>query len=448
MLSETQAADLAADLVAAAMKEGASAADAMIGISRSSSISVRLGELEDVDRSEGFEVALRLFDGRRSASVSTASLDPAGFAELAERALAMARQAPEDPFAGLADPELLALGTPPDLDLHDGAEPDLSELRQRALEAEEDARSVAGVTNSNGGSASASSSLVALATSTGFARAVRGSYHGISASVVAGEAGGLQRDYASHGARHLADLDEAAEVGRKAGERAVARLGPVRPDSGPCPVFFDPRVSSSLLGHFVGAVTASAIARRTSFLLDALGQRVFAPGIVIRDDPLRPRGLRSRAFDGEGLPCRPLDLIADGVLTSWLADTSSARQLGIAPTGHAGRGVGGSPAPSPSNLMLLPGPSSREELLRSVPRGILVTELIGQGVNPVTGDYSRGAAGFLVQGGEIGPPVAEITIAGNLKTMFRELVAASDLELRRGMDAPTLLVPEMTVASA
>jgi PmbA protein len=448
MLSETQAASLAADLVAAAMHAGASAADAMIGISRSSGISVRLGELEDVDRSESFEVGLRLFDGQRSATVSSASLDPAGFPELAERAIAMARQAPEDPYAGLADPALLGHGSGPDLDLFDPSEPDLADLRARALAAEESARAVSGVTNSNGGSAGAGASLVALATSTGFARALRTSHFSLSASVIAGDAGALQRDYAHHSVRHLADLESAEAIGQRAGERAVARLNPVRPESGICPVFFDPRVSSSLLGHLVASVTGSAIARRTSFLLDALGTEVFAPGVTVRDDPLRVRGLRSRAFDGEGLACRPLDLISGGRLTSWLADTASARQLGIAPTGHAGRSVGGSPGAGPSNLFMLPGNRSRAELLRSVPRAILVTELIGQGVNPVTGDYSRGAAGFLVEGGEIGPAVAEITIAGNLRDMFRTLEPADDLELRHGTDAPTLLVPEMTVASA
>jgi PmbA protein len=265
---------------------------------------------------------------------------------------------------------------------------------------------------------------------------------------VAGEAGGLQRDYASHSVRFLADLDAAEEVGRKAGTRAAARLDPVRPASGTYPVIFDPRVSSSLLGHFVAAVTGGAITRKTSFLLDALGSQLFAPGIIVRDDPLRPRGLRSRAFDGEGLACRPLDLVADGVLTGWLVTSAEARQLGIEPTGHAGRSVGGSPAAGPSNLMLMPGAKNREELLASVPRAILVTELIGQGVNAVTGDYSRGAAGFLVEEGAIGPAVAEITVAGNLKEMFATLEPASDLELRRGIDAPTVLVPELTVASA
>ena len=448
MLSEPQAADLAATLVEAARKAGATSADAMIGISRSSGISVRLGELEDIDHSESFEVSLRAFDGARSATVSSASLDAKGFAELAERAIAMARQAPEDTFAGLADPSLLGSGKQVDLGLFDPTAAPLAELEQRARTAEQAARGVQGVSNSNGASANSGQSLVALATSTGFARAVRSSHFGCSASVIAGDAGALQRDYASHSVRFLEDLDGAEDIGRKAGERAVARLNPVRPTSGTCPVFFDPRVSTSLLGHFVAAVTGSAIARKTSFLQDALGTRLFSPGIIIRDDPLRQRGLRSRATDGEGLPCRPLDLVADGVLTSWLATSADARQLGIQPTGNAGRSVGGSPGAGPSNLMLLPGERSREELLASVPRAILVTELIGQGVNPVTGDYSRGAAGFLVEGGEIGAAVAEITIAGNLKQMFASLEPASDLELRRGIDAPTLLVPEMTVASA
>ena len=448
MLSETEAADRAAALVEAAVKVGATAADAMIGISSSSGISVRLGEIEDIDASESFEVGLRLFVGQRSATVSTASIDPGGFPDLAARALAMASQAPEDAYAGLPDPGLLFTGPVPNLELCDAQLPELAELQQRALAAERAARGVPGITNSNGGSAGSGRSLVALATSTGFARAVRSSHHSLSASVIAGDAGGLQRDYASHSVRHLADLDDPEDVGRKAGERAVARLNPVRPASGNWPILFDPRVSPSLLGHLLSAISGSAIARRTSFLLDALGTRVFGEGVTIRDDPHRARGLRSRIFDGEGLPCRPLDLIDDGMLTGWIAEQASARQLGIAPTGHAGRSVGGSPGAGPSNLMLLPGQRSRAQLLASVPRAILITELIGQGVNPVTGDYSRGAAGFLVEGGEIGPAVAEITIAGNLRDMFRTLEPADDLVLRRGIDAPTLLIPELAVASA
>ena len=258
----------------------------------------------------------------------------------------------------------------------------------------------------------------------------------------------MQRDYAWHSARHAEDLEEPADIGRRAGTRAVARLGNVRLAPGKLPVIFDPRVAGSLLGHFAAAITGSAIARKSSFLLDKLGEQIFAKGVTIHDDPLRPRGLRSRAFDGEGLPVRPMDIVANGVLTSWLATSADARQLGIQPTGHAVRGVSGAPGAGPSNFYISAGERSREELLNAFPRAILVTELIGQGVNPVTGDYSRGAAGFLIEHGEIAGPVAEITIASTLQDMFARLEPASDLKFRRGVDSPTLLVPEMTVASA
>jgi PmbA protein len=258
----------------------------------------------------------------------------------------------------------------------------------------------------------------------------------------------MQRDHAWHSVRHLADLENAAGIGTRAGERAVARLNPTRPKPGKYPVIFDPRVASTLLGHFVGAITGSAIARKTSFLRDKLGGQVFASGVTIVDDPLRPRGLRSRPFDAEGVRVARRELVSGGVLKSWIADSASARQLGIEPTGHAARGVGGAPGASPSNLYMEAGSRSREELLASVPEAVLVTELIGHGVNGVTGDYSRGAAGFMVRNGEIAEPVAEITVAGNLIDMFATLEAASDLEFRRGIDAPTILVPEMTVAAA
>ena len=213
-------------------------------------------------------------------------------------------------------------------------------------------------------------------------------------------------------------------------------------------MLFDPRVSSSLLGHFVGAISGAAIARKTSFLQDKLGARVFAPGVSVIDDPLRLRGLRSRPFDGEGLRVSRQELVADGILKTWIAESASARQLGIAPTGHAARGVGGAPSASPSNLYFAAGGRSRDELLAAHPEAVLIVELIGQGVNAVTGDYSRGAVGFMVRDGEIAEPVAEITIASNLIDMFATLEPASDLEFRRGIDAPTLLVPEMTVAAA
>jgi PmbA protein len=258
----------------------------------------------------------------------------------------------------------------------------------------------------------------------------------------------MQRDHAWHSTHHLADLDGAEEIGRKAGTRAVARLNPRGLKPGKYPVLFDPRVSSTLLGHFAGAISGSSIARKTSFLQDKLGQQVFGPGIFIVDDPLRLRGLRSHPFDGEGVRVSRQELVSDGVLNSWIAESASARQLGIEPTGHAARGVGGAPGASPSNLYLAAGPRSREQLLAAFPEAVLIIELIGQGVNGVTGDYSRGAAGFMVRNGEIAEPVAEITVASNLIDMFATSAPASDLEFRRGVDAPTLLVPEMTVASA
>jgi len=304
------------------------------------------------------------------------------------------------------------------------------------------------VTNSSGGSASASGNTIALATSAGFSGAFRTAGHGCTVVAVAGEGATMQRDYAGHSERFLEDLENAAEIGRKAGERAVARLNPGRPKAGTYPVIFDARVTSTLLGHFAGAISGSAIARKTSFLLDKLGEQVFAKGITIVDDPLRPRGLRSRPFDGEGVRVKRTEFVRDGLLASWMAESESARQLGIKPTGHAARGVGGSPGAAPSNFYMEAGARSRAELLAAFPEALLVVEMIGQGVNSVTGDYSRGAVGFMIRGGEIAEPVAEITIAGNLIDMFATLEPGSDLEFRRGIDAPTILVPEMTVAAA
>jgi PmbA protein len=448
MLEPAAARDKAVSLVELARKKGADAADAAYVGERSQGVSVRLGALEDVHRSEGEEIGLRVFVGRRNATISSSDLSKDALATLVDRALAMAREAPEDQYAGLAPEELLFRGTPVDLDLDDGGDPDPAELKQRALTAEDAARAIDGVTNSNGAGASASASIFAVATSHGFSGATRATGYSNSASVVAGEGSLMQRDYAWHSARHLGDLESPDELGARAATRAVARLNPVSIKPGKMPVLFDPRVATTLLGHFVAAITGSAIARQASFLLDALESQVFAPGVTIHDDPFRKRGLRSRAFDGEGLPVRAMELVSDGMLTGWLADSASARQLGIQPTGHAVRGVSGSPAAGPANLYLAAGSRSREEMIANVREGILVTELIGQGVNGVTGDYSRGAAGFLISGGEIGPAVAEITIASNLKQMFAMLEPANDLRFRRGVDSPTLLVPEMTVASA
>lgn len=448
MLSPDEARSSAERLVERAARAGADAADAVYAASRSTSVEIRLGELEHVSRSEDEEVGLRLFIGARSATVASSDLSDDSLGELVSRAMAMAAEAPEDPYAGLAPAGLLAQTPFHDLDSVDPAELTPAELRDRALTAETAARAVEGVTNSSGASASESASAFALATSGGFAAAWQATGFSCSVSVIAGEGKAMQRDHAWHGTRHLADLDAPELIGRLAGERAVARLGPVRPKSGAMPVLFDPRVAHTLLGHLAGAISGQSVARKASFLQDRLGERIFAPGVRVVDDPLRPRGLRSRPFDGEGLQVARAELVADGVLQGWMADSASARQLGIAPTGHAARGVGSAPGVSPSNFYIAPGKRSRESLLGAFPEALLVTELIGQGVNGVTGDYSRGAAGFLVRNGEIGPAVQEITIASNLIDMFATLEPASDLEFRRGIDAPTLLVPEMTVGTA
>jgi PmbA protein len=447
MLSVDEARDRVEALVEQARRAGADGADAQYLGERSSGVRMRKGELEDVQRAEGESLGLRVFLGTKSASVSSSDLSAEALSALVDRAVAMAGEAPDDPYAGLAPCELLA--TPPfaELDSWDDLEPDPAALKARALEAEIAALAVDGVTNSNGATATASGSTVALAISSGFSGAYRATGHSCSASVIAGEGESMQRDYAWHSARHAEDLEPPGGIGRRAGERAVARLNPIKIAAGRIPVLFEPRVATTLLGHFVGAITGASVARKSSFLQDKLGQRIFAPRIAIHDDPLRKRGLRSRSFDGEGLPVRPMALVEDGVLKTWLAESASARQLGIAPTGHAVR-AGGAPGAGPSNLYLAAGEASRQDLLRRFPRAILVTELIGQGVNGVTGDYSRGAAGFLVENGEISGPVAEITIASNLIDMFASLEPASDLLFRLGIDSPTVLVPEMTVASA
>ena len=448
MQSPDAARRIAESLVERGIAAGATAADALYAGDRSSGVQVRLGEIDSVSRSEGEQIGLRLFVGQSSATVASSDLSEEALGVLVERCLAMAREAPVDPFAGLAPGELLELGEVPFLDAEDSQEPDPTELRARALEAEKAALAVEGVTNSSGAGASASASTIALATSGGFSGAYRTTGHGCSAAVIAGEGATMQRDHAWHSAHHLSDLENAAEIGRRAGLRAVARLNPTRPKPGKYPVLFDPRVSSTLLGHFAGAISGSSIARKTSFLQDKLGQAVFADGVTIVDDPLRLRGLRSRPFDGEGVRVSRQELVAAGMLKSWIAESAAARQLGIEPTGHAARGVGGSPGASPSNLYLDAGTRSREQLLAAFPEAVLIIELIGQGVNPVTGDYSRGAVGFMVRGGELAEPVSEITIASNLIDMFASLEPASDLEFRRGVDAPTLLVPEMTVGAA
>ncbi len=407
---------------------------------------MRLGLLEDVERSENEFIAVRAFVGKRSASASTADFSPAALTALAERVVAMAQQAPDDAFAGLAPEKLLFDGALPKLDLDDNAEVAPVALKERALAAEDAARAVRGVTNSQGAGAGAGRKIVALATSHGFVGGYTGSSHSVSASVIAGEGGDMQRDYAYHATRHLKDLDAAAVVGKLAGERAVMRMNPIKLASGPLPVVFDPRVGSSMIGHLASAITGGAIARKTSFLLEKLGQAVFARGVNIIDDPLRVRGVRSRPFDGEGLETKVTSLIEDGVLTGWLMDSASARQLGLAPTGHASRGSGGPPSASITNVHMAAGEVSPADLMADIKSGFYVTDLIGMGVNGLTGDYSRGASGFLIENGELRGAVAEVTIAGNLLDMFARLIPANDLEFRESVNVPTIRIDGMTLA--
>ena len=438
--------DLLRDLLDTARKAGAEAADAVLVAGTSLSVQRRLGRTEHLERSEGRDLGLRVFLGRRSAIVSSTSTDPQGFHLLAERAVAMAKVVPEDPYAGLEP------ATPPDpaepLDLNDPSEPDAEALLARAAEAEEAALAVKGITNSEGAEAGFGRTEIALATSLGFAGAYVRTSHSVSATALAGEGTAMQRDYDYSSAVHLSDLEDPASIGNRAAERALARLNPSRPATARLPVLYDPRVASSLLGHLMGAINGAAVARGTSFLKDKLGQRIFPAGIHVHDDPRRLRGPRSRPFDGEGTPTAARAFIQDGVLTSWVLDGRSARQLGLKSTGHASRGTGGPPSPSATNLYLAAGALTPAELMADIKLGLYVTELIGMGINGVTGDYSRGAAGFMIRDGALAEPVAEITIAGNLIDMFTHLTPANDLRFRRGTDAPTIRIEGLTLAGA
>ena len=448
MLTPQAALDRATQLVEQAKKAGADAADAVYACDASTEVQVRLGALEDVVRSEGEDIGLRVFIGQRSATISSSSMNPDILAKLVDRALDMAREAPEDQFSGLAPAELLAKGPFTDLQSDDGLDPDPQSLREAALACEDAARGVKGVTNSEGTGASAGKSIFALATSDGFAGVSHASGYGMSASVIAGEDDAKERDYDWHSARYLSDLKHPADIGRRAGERAVRRLNPETLKSGTMPVVFDPRVGGSMISHLIGSISGASIARKTSFLLDKLGAQLFNAGLSIIDDPLRVRGLSSRNFDGEGLPAARRTIIDKGVLTGWLLESASARQLGLTPTGHASRGVSGAPGTSPSNLHLEGGTLSVAELIGDIKHGVYIHELSGQGVNPVTGDYSRGAAGFRIENGEITGPVAEFTIAGNLIDMFAALSAANDLEFIRSTNVPTLRIDGMMIAGA
>jgi PmbA protein len=444
LLDQSTLTTLAERLVAAARRAGADAADAVAERGMSLSVEVRDGTVEASERSEGDNMGLRAFVGRRQAVVSTNDLT-GNLDELAERAVAMARVAPEDRFAGLAEPDRLARQVP-DLDLLDPELPSVTQLEAMARAAEGAALAVKGVSKSGGASASAGIGGMVLVTSGGFKGSYLGSRHGVSMQAIAGEGTGMEQDYDFSSAIHAADLTAPELIGRSAGERAVRRLNPRKVTTRRVPVVFDPRIAGSLVGHLASAINGSAIARKTSFLKDRMGERLFAPGIAIVDDPLRRRGLRSHPFDGEGVAGERRALVRDGVLASWILDCATARELGLATTGHARRGVSSTPSPGASNLHLEPGAVSADALIGDIADGFYVTDLIGMGANMVTGDYSRGASGFWIENGERSYPVSEMTIAGHLNEIFRTLTPANDLVFRYGTNAPTVRLEGLTVA--
>ncbi len=445
-MENSDARDLLESLIAKARAAGADAADAVLYNSVSHGVSWRLGKLEDVERSESLDLGLRIIVGRRAASVSTTETSKSALDALVERCAAMAKAAPEDPYVGLAPKERLARPPFPDLDLGDFSDPGTDELRRRAAACEEAALAVKGVVNSSGAGASYGEGRKWLITSDGFMGETGGASHSVSVSVLAEDANGMERDYDYDSKTHAEDLRDVETIGRSAGERAVRRLSPRKAESRPAPVIFDSRVSASILRHLSGAINGAAIARGVSFLKDKLGERIFAEGIVVIDDPFIRRGHGSRPFDGEGVKAERLNIIDDGALTTWIMNSAHARQLGLETNGRATRGAGGGPGASSTNLYLPAGAASPEELFANVGEGLLVTDMFGPQVNPNTGDYSVGCSGLLIEGGALAYPVSEITIAGNLLDMFAALVPANDLEFRGATNAPTALLGDMTIA--
>jgi len=436
--------DRVAALVEAAKRAGADAADAVAVRGRSAGVSVRLGKVEGTEASESEDVSLRVFVGQRVASVSaTAASDPN---QLAERAVAMAKVSPEDPYQGLADPALLAKSVR-DLDLYDDTVVSAERLKNDALAAEEAALAVPGVTNSGGSGASAGLGGMVLATSHGFLGHYVGTRFSRSASVIAGEGTGMERDYDFSSRLHFADLDAPEAIGRSAGERAVRRLNARKAKTGPVDVVFDPRVARGIASHLAGAINGASVARKTSFLRDMMGKQVANGVITVIDEPLRRRGPASRPFDGEGIEGMKLVMVEKGVLNHWFLSTSAAKELGLQTNGHGARS-GSSVSPTSTNLSIEPGDRSPEELIKSLKSGFYVTEVFGQGVNMITGEYSRGASGFWIENGELAYPVSEVTIASNLKDMFLNMVPASDIDRNFGTAAPTLLIEGMTLAGS
>lgn len=449
-MTETLAApvstDLLNDIVKAALKAGADAAEAVSADRRSLSVGVRNGKLEDVEREESRDLGLRVFVGQRQASVSASDLSPATQARLVERAVAMARLAPEDPHAGFAPEERLARGPFIDLDLFDPSERSAQTLEQVSAEAEASALAVPGVARSEGGHAGWSSTRWRLVTSHGFDGAYEGSAFSLGVGVIAEKDGAMERGGESRSTRHLSDLPGADLIGRTAGERAVARVGPRKIASTTAPVIFDNRMAGQIVSPAIGAISGPSIARGTSFLKDRMGQRVFAEGVTLIDDPFRPRGMGSTPFDDEGAMVQKRALFDDGVLTTWLLNSASARQLGLETTGHASRGLAGPSGVSTHNLHMEPGERDLAGLMADADTGLLVTSMFGPSLNGNTGDWSAGVSGFWFENGVIAYPVSEVTVAGKLTDLYLRIQRGSDLEFRGGFNLPSLMFDAVAIA--
>jgi len=442
--------DLAQALLDAARKAGADAADALVIEGTALSIDVREGRLEHAERAEGLDLGLRVLIGRRQACVSSSDSKPETLAMMAERAVAMAREAPEDPYAGLADPDQLSARRDGEgLELYDpAAEPEPAALEDDARRAEAAARAVPGITQIDQSGASYSRRTIHLAATNGFAGGYQRTTRNTSCVAITGEGTGMERDWSSESRIFQADLPSPEAIGTEAGQRAAARKGSRKPPSGAFPVLYDERVASSLIGHLTAAINGTAISRGASWLRDALGQPVLPPGFTLTEDPLRRRIAGTRPFDAEGLATAPRLWVEDGVLQGWVLDLATARKLGLASTANAARGPSAPPSPSLSNLALSQGTASRADLIAGMGTGLLVTSLIGSTINPTTGDYSRGASGFWIENGEIAYPVNECTIAGNLRDMLMRMTAANDARAHLSTQVPSLLVEGLTIAGA
>lgn len=440
--------DLTEALLAAARKAGADAADALAVDGRAVSIDVRGGQLEQAERSEGVEIGLRVLMGGRQACVSASDISPRTMADMAERAVAMAREAPNDPYAGLADPDQLAKGWDiAVLELADpAAEPAASALERDAREAEAAALAVKGVSQVQSASASYSARRLHIAASNGFSGGYARTSRSVSAVAISGEGSGMERDWAAESRTFQADLPSAASVGTLAGSRAVERAAPRRPKTGAYPVLLDERIAGSLIGHLLAAINGSAIARGASWLRDAMGAQVLPAGLSLVEDPHRPRISGSRPFDAEGLPTARRAIVENGVLTGWTLDLATARKLGLHSTANASRGTSAPPSPGAGNVALTQGMQSRETLLREMGTGLLITSFIGATINPTTGDYSRGASGYWVENGELAYPVNECTVAGNLRDILMRITPANDARAHLSHLVPSLLIEGLTLA--